>query len=694
MDEINEGYNKTVPDDLNEEHSIEWYLNELQHEDPKIARNAHQRVSDTFDHYGTDQQDNFKMFSEDPLHNGKYRLFGDEIHDSIEDMYRKIKSGARGLGPENRIKVAAGPVGSGKSQADKLLQQYFEHYTRQEEGRMYTFKWENLYELIDDQDAADDEIVSPMRQDPIVLVPNESDLEGKSFRERVLEQANETLDEQDTDYPFSIRNDDDPDPVSQFIMDELMAEYGNWKDVMDNHVSVIRYVADQNKRQAIGEIQPKDKKNQDVTELTGQKNMTKAAIYGESDPRSFEYSGAFPNANRGIFSGEELYKLQKEFLYEFLHATQEQEMKVGDQARADLDQVIFGRTNMPEFRDKRQDEKMEAFNDRSKVVPFPYILQYEKEADIYRRQMENGDTDDFHFEPHTFEMAGLLAVMSRIEEPGKTDPLDILEKARAYNGEDLGDKEPDVEELKREAEEFEGMTGISTRFFDDQIAEALEEVDLEDDDLPDSVNVKSVFPTKVFNLYEEELPKHGSLDEDRLQDYMRYLEKVEEEYKRRATDDVRHALAYDVDEIQKQGEKYFDNVLAYMDDGTVTDEITGQEKEPDTKFLNRVEDAAGIADDMRDDFRQEVSNWISRKAREGDSYDPQDNTRLRRALEEKIWEEKKQNINFDALVSSPEDEDKSEWIDTLTEEMGYSKPGAKKVLEFVGMDVAKDELAG
>ena len=168
---------------------------------------------------------------------------------------------------------------------------------------------------------------------------------------------------------------------------------------------------------------------------------------------------------------------------------------------------------------------------------------------------------------------------------------------------------------------------------------------------------------------------------------------VREEYKERAIEDVRHALAYDMDEIQRQGEKYMAHVMAYIDDDTVEDELTGREQEPDEQFLRSVEEKLNLPEDRKDDFRQEVSNWVSRRAREGDTFNPQDNDRLRRALERKLWEDKKHNINFSALVSANEmdDDEQNAWISAL-EDQGYSREGAKEVLEFAGAEVARAEM--
>ena len=423
LEELSKEYRSSIPSDLRETRSFDWYLQEL-YEHPKIARNAHQRVADMFDYYGTTYDEDagvveYDLAAKDPIGDGENTFYGRVIHDAIHEFVNKVKSGARGLGPEKRIKLLLGPVGSGKSDFDRQVRRYFEDYTAREAGRMYTFRWIGLCDVLRDQDPADDVVRSPMNQDPIVLLPLEQ-------RTRVIADVNERL-----DAPYTIRNDQALDPASEFYMDRLLEHYDDdLQAVLENHVEIIRLIADENKRQCVETFEPKDKKNQDETELTGDVNYSKIAVYGESDPRAFDYSGAFCNANRGIFSGEELLKLQREFLYDFLHATQEQTIKPKNNPRIDIDQVIVGRTNMPEYRDKKGDEKMEAFNDRTKRIDFPYVLQYEEESRIYSKMLKNADVPDIHVEPHTLEMAGLFGVLTRITEPdGGT--VSVIQKAKA-----------------------------------------------------------------------------------------------------------------------------------------------------------------------------------------------------------------------------------------------------------------------
>jgi len=72
---------------------------------------------------------------------------------------------------------------------------------------------------------------------------------------------------------------------------------------------------------------------------------------------------------------------------------------------------------MPEYREKTGDEKMEAFNDRTKRIDYPYVLEYESEAKIYEKMLNNADVPNVHVEPHALEMAGLFGVLTRLEEP-------------------------------------------------------------------------------------------------------------------------------------------------------------------------------------------------------------------------------------------------------------------------------------
>src|SRR5438445_2039602 len=110
-----------------------------------------------------------------------------------------------------------------------------------------------------------------------------------------------------------------------------------------NHIRVRRLVLSEKDRVGIGTFQPKDEKNQDSTELTGDINYRKIAEYGtDSDPRAFNLDGELNIANRGRVEFIEVLKLDVALLYDLLGASEEHKNKPKKIAQTDIDEVTLG----------------------------------------------------------------------------------------------------------------------------------------------------------------------------------------------------------------------------------------------------------------------------------------------------------------------------------------------------------------
>ena len=141
-------------------------------------------------------------------------------------------------------------------------------------------------------------------------------------------------------------------------------------------IKVYRLILSEQDRIGIGTFQPKDEKNQDSTELTGDINYRKIAEYGtDSDPRAFNFDGELNIANRGIVEFIEVLKLDVAFLYDLLGASQEHKIKPKKFAQTDIDEVILGHTNEPEYRRLQNNEFMEALRDRTVKIDVPYVTR-------------------------------------------------------------------------------------------------------------------------------------------------------------------------------------------------------------------------------------------------------------------------------------------------------------------------------
>ena len=204
-----------------------------------------------------------------------------------------------------------------------------------------------------------------------------------------------------------------------------------------DHVKVRRIVLSEKDRVGIGTFQPKDEKNQDSTELTGDINYRKIAQYGsDSDPRAFNFDGELNIANRGICEFIEILKLDVAFLYDLLGATQEHTIKPKKFAQTYIDEVIVGHTNEPEYKRLQSNEMMEAFRDRTIKIDVPYNIRLGDEVKIYLKDFGPERIRAIHIAPHTLEVAAMWAVLTRLEDPKKAG-LSLLQKMKLYDGKSI-----------------------------------------------------------------------------------------------------------------------------------------------------------------------------------------------------------------------------------------------------------------
>ncbi|HEY8468507.1 MAG TPA: hypothetical protein VIL18_02635, partial [Longimicrobiales bacterium] len=468
---IRERQDQALYQDLHWEGTFQDYLALVQ-QSPQVARNAFQRLYDMIVSYGSRKYTEYKKeiihynFFDDPIGGGRDAIFGLDV--PLMKLVQVLKAAAMGYGPERRVLLLHGPVGSAKSTICRLLKRGLEHYSRTPEGALYSFSWvgEGLASLGVPPEMAPasstvDVMPCPMHEEPLHLIPEE-------YRDAFLDQINAKLADD-----RRIRVEGDLCPACRHIYNQLMLRYdGDWTRVIE-HVRVRRILISERDRVGIGTFQPKDEKNQDSTELTGDINYRKIAIYGsDSDPRAFNFDGEFNVANRGMIEFIEVLKLDVAFLYDLLGASQEHKIKPKKFAQTDIDEVIIAHTNEPEYRRLQNNEFMEALRDRTVKIDIPYITKLDEEIKVYERDFNNRRIKGKHIAPHTIEMAAMWAVLTRLEEPKKVN-LTRLQKLKLYNGKTLpGFTEDNVKELRKEAER-EGMEGISPRYIQDKLSNCL-----------------------------------------------------------------------------------------------------------------------------------------------------------------------------------------------------------------------------
>jgi len=651
--------------------SFNEYL-EIVRSDPRVTRNAYQRVYDMIISYGTETYEQGRekrvryKFFDDPIEGGKDAVFG--LDETLAQLVNAFESAAKGYGIERRVLLLHGPVGSSKSTIARLLKKGLERYSGTDEGALYTLGW------VDENDS---NVIhwSPMNEEPLHLVPHR-------FRDEVSAVLNAGRSEDD----YLVRIQGELDPFSRFMYQQRLERYeGDWTRVIQD-VRVRRLILSEKDRIGIGTFQPKDEKNQDATELTGDVNYRKIAEYGsDSDPRAFNFDGEFNIANRGIIEFVEVLKLDVAFLYDLLGASQEHRIKPKKFAQTDIDEVIIGHTNEPEYRRLQNNEFMEALRDRTVKIDVPYVTRLRDEIRIYEKDYNNRTVKGKHIAPHTVEMAAMWAVLTRLEEP-KNASLTLTQKMKLYNGKSLpGFTEENILELREHAVN-EGMTGISPRYVQDKLSNALVAH-------PDA---RSINPFMVLNELDAGLKHHSLITSEETRNrYRELLGVVKEEYEDIVKNEVQRAIAADEDALARLCANYIDNVKAYTQRERVKNPFTGQYDEPDERLMRSIEEKIDVPDSRKDDFRREIMNYIGALMIDGKKFDYRSNERLHKALELKLFEDQKDSIKLTSLVSNVVDADTQAKIDVVKQRLidnyGYDEESATDVLQFVASIFARGD---
>jgi serine protein kinase len=662
---------------LNWEGDFFEYL-EMVKKDPNIARNAFQRMYDMVLSWGTDSFVEYKKeitrykFFDDPIEHGKDAVFGLDVQ--LMKLVNFFKSAAYGYGTEKRVLLLHGPVGSAKSTIARVLKKGIEAYSRTDQGCLYSFKWVSPDGKPESLFGGAIEMMSPMNEDPLKLIPDQ-------MRAGVLQEINRG---HNRDYKVNIKGD--LDPASRFVMRELMKRYeGDWAKVIQNHVRVMRIVLSEKDRLGIGTFQPKDEKNQDSTELTGDINYRKIAEYGsDSDPRAFNFDGEFCVANRGVIEFIEVLKLDVAFLYDLLTASQEHKIKPKKFAQTDIDEVIIGHTNEPEFRKLQNNEFMEALRDRTVKIDVPYITKLKYEIKIYEKDFNAQKIRGKSIAPHTIEVAAMWAILTRLEHPKKAN-ISLMQKLKLYDGKTLsGFTEENVKELRKEAVR-EGLDGVSPRYIQDKISNAIVKSE-----------ISCVNPFMVLNELDSGLKNHGAANEEKRREYRDLISLVKQEYEDIVKNEVQRAISADEDAIAKLCGNYIDNVKAYTQRERVRNKYTGMDEEADERLMRSIEEKIDIPEARKDDFRREIMNYIGALAIEGKTFDYRTNERLHKALELKLFEDQKDTIKLTSLVSNVVDRAAQEKIDVvkarLIKNFGYDEISATDVLNFVASIFARGDV--
>lgn len=675
-------FDKTNFKVLNETMSFSEYLDKVV-ENPKLIRTSYQRIYDMIMSKGTSTIKRYrKVYTHyNFFDNPKIPIFG--LDEPLDKLVKFIRGAAGGFGSEKRVLLLHGPVGSSKSTICRLLKKGLEDYSRTDEGAWYTYKWVNLPSDL----YTHEEDECPMHDDPLRLLPVDI---RQSLLKKVNDNYKASFPKEEQNSVFAFKVDGELNPRSNKFMTILLEKYdGDFEKVLNEHIVVIRKVFSEANRMGIATFQPKDEKNQDATELTGDIDYSKLPHFGaDSDPRAFNFDGEFCVGNRGIVEFIEMLKLQETFLYDLLGASQEKSIKPKKFSQIPIDEVIVGHTNTPEFLKLKNNPMMEALRDRTVKIDIPYLLRWSDEINVLKQDY-GPDKVNQHVAPHTIEIVALWLILTRLKDD-KDVHLSLADKAKLYDGKFLpGYTEDRVKELIDKYED-EGISGgVSVRYAQDKISTCL------------SSHHVYINPFMVLNEIKDGLTNSSLItNKEEVEKYINCVDLALKELDDILKNEVQKALVGDEEAIVRLCSNYIDNIQAYVFKTKVLNPYTGKEQEPDERLMRSIEEKIDVPETGADDFRRQVAQNLGSNNYKKTEFRWDSDPQLKKALQAKLFEDTKDHIKLSALNSSGntvQDVALQEKIDAIKQRMvkdyGYNQQSAQDVLDYVSSLFARGDAA-
>ncbi|MCI0532955.1 serine protein kinase [bacterium] len=614
------------------EGDLEEFLRDIFPKNPRaIARMSHEYVWDMLcKNIGGEQDKEFTFFVSD--------LFG--IDGALEKLTDYFKAASAGSEVGRRMLLLLGPPSGGKSTIAILVKRGLEEYSRTEEGALYAIGG------------------CPTSESPLHLIPEKL--------RRDFEEA----------YDVKITGEICPHCATR-LADEFHGDFMRFP--------VSRVFISEAERMGVGTYAPHDPTTADIADLVGSVDLSKVAEFGdEGDPRAWSWSGAVYAASRGVLEMIEILKVKREFLYLLLTLTQEKNVKVSRFPLIYVDEIILAHTNLAEFYKFLQEKENEALLDRMVIVEVPYTLDYKSEALIYKKLVSaESMLRGVHLDPHVLTLAAVFAVMTRLA-PSSRQNLDIPKKVRLYAGEDVeGFSEQETDRIRTETPR-EGMSGVSPRFNVNALSKAITKS-----------GSKSLTAMETALALKDAIEGDARLDAKIKKTWIDFLVSARKDfYNGWVKEDVHKAM---FQSFMKEAEdllaNYLDETEAALDNKKVTDPITGEERAPNERFLRAVEEKIKISDSGKEAFRQEVVRKAMAAYKKNEKFTLSDHSRLREAIEQYLFEERRDVLRLIASPTRP-DKESSEKIAAvekrLVEEYGYDHHSAREAIKYVTSLIAKD----
>ena len=223
----------------------------------------------------------------------------------------------------------------------------------------------------------------------------------------------------------------------------------------------------------------------------------------------------------------------------------------------------------------------------------------------------------------------------------------------------------------------EGLAGVSPRFVINALSGAIIQS-----------QAKSLTTMDVLIALKDAIESDVRIDGKKKRKWVDFLVQVRKDfYNRWVKEDVHKALFVSFEqEAQELLDKYLDEVEATLDNRTIRDPITSEDRKPDERFLRSVEEKIRISESGKLSFRQEVVRKAMGAYKRGEKFTLDSHAPLHDAVEQYLFEQRRDVLRLVSSSARPDDETRQKISvveKRLVDEYGYDTHSAREALNYV-----------
>ncbi|MFH0892258.1 MAG: serine protein kinase PrkA [Candidatus Falkowbacteria bacterium] len=575
---------------------------------------------DTFD---------YNIFRKDKKH-----IIG--LYDEVNSLVSFIKDAAENGSSKEMAFVLIGEPGNGKTFFVEFLCGKYRKFLAEPGNRRYSFKFTNVGEL--GSYGRIKTIESQTYEDPMILAMNL--FENRSENREFLCQCG--FNEKQIDKLYE--NYRPLGACTSYIWESIREHAKGDINKMLGYIRTFPVPLSESLGTVTGKYPAKDKITSSAVDLLGEESIQRLLhITDTNNPYRFDLRrGALARvAGGGIHFADEIYKNKLDLVQVYLGVIQNRCIEI-DGYKWPIDTLIIATSNNSEFANFLADKAQSPIIDRCRVCYVSHNTNYKLQYDLTRYSIGDRDrktlkSEPLHEDPNLIYAASVAAVLMRLPQAEKLDPIEMMKLAA---GEVAGEKSVKalaevIDTLNQKANPMDhfGQKGFGQR----NLGRAMQILN----ESSATNKGKCLFAHDVFTALERVVLDYVSDNNDRIK-FLDDIKTAKGLYRERIMTEMFNAYMDEPLAIRKDVMNYVNMIIGIDAENLGPDKMwkykdpqTGELKamKIDERFIKSVEERLGLkTEEQRETFRTSIRKIYGQKISVDPNYDFMDNLELVKAV--------------------------------------------------------------